>query len=146
MSSILGEGTNNEERALYWILCEFSRHCLCSLYAITSQSTGLVGFGFKNLKAARAMLSRRFPFLPNADPPLAALPYITPQTVSYALSAIISYVCYAANDPMTMGSAELVYKKLIVTMAANSPLRNSTISLSTLPRSPLQSLLDQCLL
>jgi hypothetical protein len=44
---------------------------------------------------------------------LAALQYITPQTVYYALSTVISCVCCAANDPMTRGRAEPVYENLI---------------------------------
>ncbi len=33
MCSILGEGANDKERAMYLILCEFSRQCLdCLLY------------------------------------------------------------------------------------------------------------------
>ena len=54
-----------------------------------SQCMGMIGSGFKNLKSARTMLARRFPALPDADPPLDALPYITPQTVAYALSLVM---------------------------------------------------------
>ncbi len=46
---------------------------------------GLAGSGFKNMKVYRTMMARRFPALPDADLPLDELPYITPQTVAYAL-------------------------------------------------------------
>ena len=79
----------------------------------TSQSMSMVGAGFKNLKGLRLMLGRRFPALPDADPPLGALPYITRQTVSYALSLVISCVCYAYNDTMIKGRPDQLYEKII---------------------------------
>ncbi len=78
-----------------------------------SQSMVIVGAGFKNLKALNAMLQRRFLALPAADPPLQTLPYITRQTVAYALSAVMSCVCYACSDPMTKGRADQLYEKLM---------------------------------
>ena len=84
---------------------EYTHMNMAAMYILarvaTSQCMGLVGSGFKNMKASRTMLARRFSALPNADPPLAALPYITPQTVSYALSPVTSCVCYSANGPMS---------------------------------------------
>ena len=73
------------------------------------------GSGFKNLKAASALMSRKFPLLPNANTPFAllAMQYINPQTVSYAFSTSISCVCYTANDSMTKGRPEPVYEKLM---------------------------------
>ncbi len=71
------------------------------------QSAGLLGFGFRNLKAARTSSSlvhccpEKFPALADADPPLDELPHITPHTVSYALSPVTSCVCYSANGPMS---------------------------------------------
>ncbi len=80
--------------------------CMYILARVTSsQCMGLAGSGFKNMKASRTMLARRFPALPDADPPLDALPYITPQTNAYALSLVMSCVCYSVNDPMTKGRA-----------------------------------------
>jgi hypothetical protein len=50
----------------------------------------------EDMKTLRLMLSRRFPALPVADLPLGELPFITrqTQTLSYALSLVISSVCY----------------------------------------------------
>jgi hypothetical protein len=59
------------------------------------------------------MLQRRFPALPAADPPLQTLPFITRQTVAYALSLVMSCVCYACNDPMTKSRADRLYEKLM---------------------------------
>jgi hypothetical protein len=78
-----------------------------------SQCLGMIGSGFKNLKSARTMLARRFPALPDADPPLDALPYITPQTVAYALSLVMLCVCYSVADPMTKGRAAQLFKKIL---------------------------------
>ena len=55
----------------------------------TSQSMGIIGAGFKSPKHAVAMLSKRFPPLPDANIPLGSLPYITSQTVAYALSLVV---------------------------------------------------------
>ena len=79
----------------------------------TSQSMSMVGAGFKNVKALRLMLSRRFPALPAADPPLRELPYITRQTLSYALSLVISSVCYTFNDNMIKGRPDQLYEKIL---------------------------------
>ena len=68
------------------------------------------------------MLQRKFPALALADPPLETLPYITRQTVAYALSLVMSCVCYACNDPMTKGRADQLYEKL---MAHYGKLRRS---------------------
>ncbi len=65
------------------------------------------------MKAARNLPDRKFPPLPDSVPPLAALPYITPQTIVYALSTVISCVCYTANDNMTRGRQEILYEKLM---------------------------------
>ncbi len=46
-------------------------------------------------------------------PPLLALPYVTRQTVAYALSLVMSCVCYACHDPMTKGRAAQLYEKLL---------------------------------
>ncbi len=62
------------------------------------------------MKALRAMLTRQFSALPAADPPLEPLPYIT---LAYALSLVMSCVCYRSNDPMTKERAEQVYEKLM---------------------------------
>ena len=41
----------------------------------TSQNMGFIGAGFKSQKHAVAMLSKRFPPLHDANPPLGSLPY-----------------------------------------------------------------------
>jgi hypothetical protein len=79
----------------------------------SSQSMGIVGAGVKNLKALHVMLQRRFPALPAAEPPLETLPYITRQTVAYALSLVMLCVCYAFNDPMTKGRADQLYENVM---------------------------------
>ena len=88
-------------------LLQFEHVNLTGMYILnrvcTSQSMSMLGAGFKNLKGLRSMLGKRFPALPDAEPPLGALPYITRQTVSYALSLVISCVCYAYNDTMIRG-------------------------------------------
>ena len=65
----------------------------CSMYILSklaaSQSMGLIASGFKNPKEARLMLSKRFPALPDAEHPLDRLPYITPQTIAYALVLLL---------------------------------------------------------
>ena len=96
---------------------EYTHMNMASMYILarvaTSQCMGLVGSGFKNMKASRTMMARRFTALPDADPPLDALPYITPQTLAYALSLVMSCVCYSVNDPMTKGRAAQVYEKIL---------------------------------
>ena len=41
------------------------------------------------------------------------MPYITRQTVAYALSLVMACVCYSYNDTMTKGRADQVYEKLL---------------------------------
>ena len=60
-----------------------------------SQSMGIIGAGFKSPRHAVAMLAMRFPPVPDADVPLGSLPYITRQTVAYALSLVVSAVSYS---------------------------------------------------
>ena len=82
-----------------------------------SQSMGLIGAGFKNPKAAVTMMTKRFPALPRGlddiGSPLPSLPYITPQTLAYALSLVLLAVCYSSTDIMTKGKAALQYEKLV---------------------------------
>lgn len=98
-------------------LLQFEHVNLTGMYILnrvcTSQSMSMLGAGFKNLKGLRSMLGKRFPALPDAEPPLGALPYITRQTVSYALSLVISCVCYAYNDTMIRGRPDQLYEKII---------------------------------
>ena len=68
-----------------------------------SQSMGLLAAGFKNMKAARTLLTKKFPALPDAETPLERISYITRQTVAYALSLVASSVCYHASDVMNKG-------------------------------------------
>ncbi len=77
-----------------------------------SQSMGIIGAGFKSPKHAVAMLSKRFPPVPDADVPLGSLPYITRQTVAYALSLVVSAVSYSRTCILTKGKAPLLYEKL----------------------------------
>ena len=78
----------------------------------TSQSMGIIGAGFKSPKHAVAMLSKRFPPVPDADVPLGSLPYITRQTVAYALSLVVSAVSYSRTCILTKGKAPLLYEKI----------------------------------
>jgi hypothetical protein len=95
---------------------EYTLYNVFAVYILSkfaaSQSMGLIGAGFKNPKAASTMMSKRFPALPDANPPLARLPYVTPQTLVYTLSLVISAVCYCSTDIMTKGHALLLYEKL----------------------------------
>ena len=77
-----------------------------------SQSMGIIGAGFKSPKHAVAMLSKRFPPVPDADIPLESLPYITRQTVAYALSLVVSAVSYSSTCILTKGRAPMLYEKL----------------------------------
>ena len=77
-----------------------------------SQSMGIIGAGFKSPKHAVAMLSKRFPAVPDADVPLGPLPYITRQTVAYALSLVVSAVSYSRTCILTKGRAPMLYEKL----------------------------------
>jgi hypothetical protein len=77
-----------------------------------SQSMGIIGAGFKSPKHAVAMLSKRFPAVPDADVPLGSLPYITRQTVAYALSLVVSAVSYSRTCILTKGRAPMLYEKL----------------------------------
>jgi hypothetical protein len=77
-----------------------------------SQSMGIIGAGFKSPKHAVAMLSKRFPAVPDADVPLGRLPYITRQTVAYALSLVVSAVSYSRTCILTKGRAPMLYEKL----------------------------------
>jgi hypothetical protein len=86
---------------------------LSRVCASQSIMMGIAGAGFKYLKAAGGVLARQFPALPDADPSLEPMHYITRQTLAYALSLVMSCVCYSSNDPMTKGCAEQVYKKLL---------------------------------
>ena len=77
-----------------------------------SQSMGIIGAGFKSPRHAVAMLAKRFPPVPDADVPLGSLPYITRQTVAYALSLVVSAVSYSRTCILTKGKALLLYEKL----------------------------------
>ena len=77
-----------------------------------SQSMGIIGAGFKSPKHAVAMLSKRFPAVPDADVPLGSLPYITRQTVAYALSLVVSAVSYSRTCILTKGRGPMLYEKL----------------------------------
>ena len=77
-----------------------------------SQSMGIIGAGFKSPRHAVAMLAKRFPPVPDADVPLGSLPYITRQTVAYALSLVVSTVSYSRTCILTKGKAPLLYEKI----------------------------------
>ena len=77
-----------------------------------SQSMGIIGAGFKSPRHAVAMLAKRFPPVPDADVPLGSLPYITRQTVAYALSLVVSAVSYSRTCILTKGKAPLLYEKI----------------------------------
>jgi len=140
-ASILGDGSSDIEKALYWTLEQLGQITsdldlrelmrlsdeeisakdyrvlnVVTVYILsrlaTSQSMGLIGAGFKSPKHAVGMLSKRFAPLPDADIPLGSLPYVTRQTVSYALSLVISAVSYSRTCILTKGRAPMTYEKL----------------------------------
>ncbi len=74
-----------------------------------SQSMSFLTPRFKHMKGARMLLAKMFPALPDADPPLARIPYITCQTVSYALSIVVSTVCHQVSNIMIKGHTEKLY-------------------------------------
>ena len=100
---------------------EYEHVNMIALYILSklarSQSMSLLAPGFKNTKACRAMLVKRFPALPHAETPLESLPYITRQTISYALSLVISSVCFHISDIMTKGRPEKQYERLCADLA-----------------------------
>ncbi len=80
------------------------------------QSIGKVGFAFKNLKNSELIMSKRFPTLEGLAPEhvnVSCAPYITRQTVAYAISLTVSALFYAVNDESNTGRADEVYDKAL---------------------------------
>jgi hypothetical protein len=99
---------------------------MAGLYVLSrlaaSQSMGMIGSAFKNLKAALTLLRKKIPALPEAEAPLEQYPYITPQTIAYALSLVISsnHDCFGSSDSMTKGRAELLYEKIYAELSTQT--------------------------
>ncbi len=109
------ENLPNEE---YLSSLPFVHLKMASMYILyrvcSSQSMDIIGAGFKNLKALDAMLQRTFPALPFADPPLQTLPYITRQTVAYALSLPRHVVCLLRlQRPHDQGPCRSIVREVV---------------------------------
>ena len=81
-----------------------------------SQSMGKVGFAFKNLKNSELIMSKRFPTLDGLATEhecVSGAPYITRQTLAYAVSLSVSALFYAVNDESNTGRPDEVYDKAL---------------------------------
>ena len=94
--------------------CEYLN--LSAVYMLSalaaSQSMNKVGFAFKNLKNAQLILSKRFPTVDGLaveHEHVSGTPYITRQTVAYAISLTVSAIFYGVNDESNKGRADEVY-------------------------------------
>jgi hypothetical protein len=56
--------------------------------------------------------------MPDADSSLDRIPYMSRQTVAYALSLVISRVCYLASDIMTKGRQDELYENSTLTSSS----------------------------
>ena len=98
--------------------CEYIN--LSAIYMLSalaaSQSMNKVGFAFKNLKNAQLILSKRFPTVDGLaveHEQVSGTPYITRQTVAYAISLTVSALFYGVNDESNKGRADEVYDKAL---------------------------------
>jgi hypothetical protein len=98
--------------------CEYLN--LSAVYMLSalaaSQSMNKVGFAFKNLKNAQLIMSKRFPTLEGLAAEhehVSGTPYITRQTVAYAISLTVSALFYAVHDESNKGRADEVYDKAL---------------------------------
>jgi hypothetical protein len=94
--------------------CEYLN--LSAVYMLSalaaSQSMNKIGFAFKNLKNAQLILSKRFPTVDGLaveHEHVSDTPYITRQTVAYAISLTVSALFYGVNDESNKGRADEVY-------------------------------------
>ncbi len=93
---------------------------LPSMYILSalasSQSMAKIGFAFKNDKNSELIMSKRFPAvdgLAEEHECVSEAPYITRQTVAYAISLTVSALFYAVNDESNTGRADKVYDKAL---------------------------------
>ena len=99
---------------------EFEYMNMLAIYMLgalaASQSMGKVGFAFKNVKNSELIMSKRFPTLDGLATEhecVSGAPYITRQTLAYAISLSVSALFYAVNDESNTGRAEEVYDKAL---------------------------------
>jgi hypothetical protein len=81
-----------------------------------SQSMAKVGFAFKSVKNSELIMSKRFPTLDGLATEhecVSGAPYITRQTLAYAVSLSVSALFYAVNDESNTGRADEVYDKAL---------------------------------
>jgi hypothetical protein len=75
-----------------------------------------IGFAFKSAKNSERIMSNRFPAvhgLAEEHECVSEAPYITRQTVAYAISLTVSALFYAVNDESNTGRADEVYDKAL---------------------------------
>ena len=99
---------------------EFEYMNLPAIYMLgalaASQSMAKVGFAFKNVKNSELIMSKRFPTLDGLATEhecVSGAPYITRQTLAYAVSLSVSALFYAVNDESNTGRADEVYDKAL---------------------------------
>ena len=99
---------------------EFEYINLLAIYMLgalaASQSMGNVGFAFENVKNSELIMSRRFPTLDGLATEhecVFGAPYITQQTLAYAISLSVSALFYHVNDKSNTGRADEVYDKAL---------------------------------
>ncbi len=84
--------------------------CIYMVAALAgSQSMSKLGSGFKTVKQAESIMSKTFPSIPGGSAELdgaSGTPYITRQTVAYAISLSVSCIYYAANNEANKGRAD----------------------------------------
>jgi hypothetical protein len=99
---------------------EFEYMNLPAIYMLgalaASQSMAKVGFAFKSVKNSELIMSKRFPTLDGLATEhecVSGAPYITRQTLAYAVSLSVSALFYAVNDESNTGRADEVYDKAL---------------------------------
>ena len=99
---------------------EFEYMNLPAIYMLgalaASQSMSKVGFAFKNIKNSELIMSKRFPTLDGLATEhecVSGAPYITRQTLAYAVSLSVSALFYAVNDESNTGRPDEVYDKAL---------------------------------
>ena len=99
---------------------EFEYMNLLAIYMLgalaASQSMAKVGFAYKTVKNSEVIMSKRFPTLHGLATEhecVSGAPYITRQTLAYAVSLSVSALFYAVNDESNTGRADEVYDKAL---------------------------------
>jgi hypothetical protein len=99
---------------------EFEYMNLPAIYMLgalaASQSMAKVGFALKSVKNSELIMSKRFPTLDGLATEhecVSGAPYITRQTLAYAVSLSVSALFYAVNDESNTGRADEVYDKAL---------------------------------